>query len=451
MAQTKILLVDDEVDLLRGYHKFLTAEGYAVVTAASGQEGMVRFEADAPDVTVLDLKMPGMDGMAVLNRILTRDPDAAVIVFTGHGSIDKAVAALKAGASDFIQKPFDLAAFAIAIEQALKTRRLKAENRALKQVLATQPRFENIIGKSEAMARVFERMQKVSDLDAHVLITGESGTGKELVAHGIHAHSRRRAKPFVALNCGGLPDHLVESELFGHVKGAFTDARQDRTGLIEHARGGTFFLDEIGDLPMPLQVKFLRVLEDHQIRKVGSNREVEIDIRLICATHRDLKELIETGAFREDLFYRINTIEIHLPALRQRPGDIELLATHFLTEFAGDQGKAMTDISPDALAVLRAYFWPGNVRELMHVMEQVVALSDSEVIQIADLPEVVSRAVPPAEVGGPLQARVAAYEKQVIRDALEQYAGNITQTAKALGLTRSGLQKKIARLGVREP
>ena len=451
MDKTKILLVDDEVDLLRGCHGFLTAEGYAVVTAASGQEGLAQFDAEVPDVTVVDLKMPGMDGMAVLKRILARDPDAAVLVITGYGTIDKAIAALKAGASDFIQKPFELEALVIAIEQALKARRLKVENRALKQVLATRVRFENIIGKSAAMARVFDLMRKVSDLDAQVLITGESGTGKELVARGIHAHSARREMPFLALNCGGMPESLVESELFGHVKGAFTDAKQDRTGLIEHAHGGTFFLDEIGELPMSLQVKFLRVLEDHQIRKVGSNREVEIDMRLICATNQDLKALIAKGAFREDLFYRINTIEIHLPPLRQRPEDIDLLAHHFLTHFAEAQAKAITGLSRDALSVLRAHSWPGNVRELMHVMEQVVALSDSAVIQRADLPESIVSAASHASVKaeGHLQARVAAYEKQVIRDALEKYAGNITQTAKALGLTRSGLQKKITRLAVR--
>ena len=450
MDKTKILLVDDEVDLLRGFQTFLTDEGYAVITAASGQEGLAQFDAEAPEVTVLDLKMPGMDGMAVLERILARDPDAVVLAITGYGTIDNAVAALKAGASDFIQKPFDLAAFAVAIEQALKARQLKAENRALKQVLARRVRFENIIGKSEAMARVFDLMRKVSDLDAHVLITGESGTGKELVARGIHAHSERRERPFIALNCGGLPEALVESELFGHVKGAFTDAKQARKGLIEQARGGTFFLDEIGELPMPIQVKFLRVLEDHQIRRVGSNREVEIDMRLICATHRDLKALIETGAFREDLFYRINTIEIHLPPLRQRPEDIDLLAHHFLTHFAEAQGKAITGLSRDALSVLRAHSWPGNVRELMHVIEQVVALSDGAVIQRADLPDAIASEMASVNAEGHLQARVAAYEKQVIRDALEKYAGNITQTAKALGLTRSGLQKKIARLDIRE-
>ena len=450
MDKTKILLVDDEVDLLRGFQTFLTDEGYAVITAASGQEGLAQFDAEAPEVTVLDLKMPGMDGMAVLERILARDPDAVVIAITGYGTIDNAVAALKAGASDFIQKPFDLATFAVAIEQALKARQLKAENRTLRQVLARHVRFENIIGKSEAMARVFDLMRKVSDLDAHVLITGESGTGKELVARGIHAHSERRERPFIALNCGGLPEALVESELFGHVKGAFTDAKQARKGLIEQALGGTFFLDEIGELPMPIQVKFLRVLEDHQIRRVGSNREVEIDWRLICATHRDLKALIETGAFREDLFYRINTIEIHLPPLRQRPEDIDLLAHHFLTHFAEAQGKATTGLSRDALAVLRAHSWPGNVRELMHVIEQVVALSDGAVIQRADLPDAIASEMASVNAEGHLQARVAAYEKQVIRDALEKYAGNITQTAKALGLTRSGLQKKIARLDIRE-
>ena len=451
MQKEKILVIDDEPDMLRGCQKFLEAAGYAVVIAESGEDGLELFETENPDLTIVDLKMPGIDGMAVLESIMARDQEAIVIVFTGYGTIESAVKAIRAGAFDFVQKPFDPDAFLIVIERALKLRQVRMENRALKQMLDTRFRLENIIGNSEAITQVFDLMRKISNTPANVLITGESGTGKELVAQCIHANSKRSHKPFVPLNCGGLPEPLIESEIFGHAKGAFTDAKQNRVGLIEHAKGGTFFLDEIGELPMPLQVKFLRVLEDHKIRRLGSNREIEINIRLISATNQNIEALIEKGRFREDLFYRINTFEIHLPPLRDRHGDIQLLAHHFLSHFAETSEKAIRGISTEAMDVLCEYNWPGNVRELMHVMERAVALSEEGREITPDLfPEPIGGSLGiETQTKGHLKARVAEFEKHIIQDVLVKHAGNITHAAKELGLTRDGLIKKMERLKMR--
>ena len=452
MQQEKILVIDDERDMLRGCQKFLETAGYAVVVAESGEAGIALFETENPDLTIVDLKMPKIDGMAVLQSIMASDQEAVVIVFTGYGTIESAVKAIRAGAFDFVQKPFDPDAFLIVIERALKLRQVRMENSALKQMLDTRFRFENIIGNSEAITQVFDLMRKISNTPANVLITGESGTGKELVAQCIHANSKRSHKPFVPLNCGGLPEPLIESEIFGHTEGAFTDAKQNRVGLIEHAKGGTFFLDEIGELPMPLQVKFLRVLEDHKIRRLGSNEEIEIDIRLISATNQNIEALIGEGRFREDLFYRINTFEIHLPPLRERHGDIQLLAHHFLNHFAETSEKAIQGIATGAMDVLCEYNWPGNVRELMHVMERAVALSEEGREITPDLlpePIGVSLRVETKAYKGHLKARVAIFEKQMIQDVIEKHAGNITQAAEELGLTRDGLIKKMARLKMR--
>ena len=451
MDKEKILVIDDEQDMLNGCQKFLETAGYAVVVAESGEAGLALFETENPDLTIVDLKMPGMDGMAVLESIMARDQEAIVIVFTGYGTIESAVKAIRAGAFDFVQKPFDPDAFLIVIERALKLRQVRMENRALKQMLDTRFRFENIIGNSEAITQVFDLIRKISNTPANVLITGESGTGKELVAQCIHANSKRSHKPFVPLNCGGLPEPLIESEIFGHTKGAFTDAKQNRVGLIEHAKDGTFFLDEIGELPMPLQVKFLRVLEDHKIRRLGSNEEIEIDIRLISATNQNIEALIGEGRFREDLFYRINTFEIHLPPLRERQGDIQLLAHHFMNDFAETSEKAIQGISTEAMDALCEYTWPGNVRELMHVMERAVALSEEGREITPDMfPEPIGGSLEAeTQTKGHLKARVAEFEKLMIQDVLKKHAGNITQAAEELRLTRDGLIKKMARLKMR--
>ena len=457
MKKEKILVIDDEQDMLSGCQKFLEDAGYAVVVAESGEKGLALYEKENPDLVIVDLKMPKIDGMAVLQSIMARDREAVVvIVFTGYGTIEEAVEAIKAGAFDFIQKPFEPDAFLIVIKRALKLRHVRVENRALKQMLDTRFRFENIIGNSEAITQVFDLIRKISTTSANVLITGESGTGKELVAQCIHANSKRSHKPFVPLNCGGLPEHLVESELFGHTKGAFTDAKQNHAGLIEHARGGTFFLDEIGELPMPLQVKFLRVLEDHKIRRLGSNQEIEIDIRLICATNRKIEALIEAGRFREDLFYRINTFEIHLPPLRERQGDIQLLAHHFLNYFAETSEKAVQGISTEAMDVLCDYNWPGNVRELMHVMERAVVLSDADAIQVEDLPEnliaqtadTLSSAQTDLSFQEAKDAVVEKFERTFIDRLLKAHNGNVSRAARQNEMTRHRLQRLISKYAI---
>ena len=456
MDKEKILIIDDEPDMLRGCQKFLETAGYAVVIAESGEAGLALFETENPDLTIVDLKMPGMDGMAVLESIMARDREAVVIVFTGYGTVESAVKAIRAGAFDFVQKPFDPDAFLIVIERALKLRQVRMENRALKQMLDTRFRFENIIGNSEAITQVFDFIRKISNTPANVLITGESGTGKELVAQCIHANSKRSHKPFVPLNCGGLPENLVESELFGHAKGAFTDAKQNRAGLMEHAKDGTFFLDEIGELPMSLQVKFLRVLEDHKIRRLGSNEEIEIDIRLISATNQNIEALIGGGRFREDLFYRLNTFEIHLPPLRERQGDIQLLAHHFVNHFAETSEKAIQGISTEAMDVLCEYNWPGNVRELMHVMERAVALSDADTIQLEDLPENLiiqtEDTIVSAQTDLPFQdakdAVIEKFERTFIDRLLKSHNGNVSRAARQNGTERRTLQRLISKYAI---
>ena len=456
MEKEKILVIDDEPDMLRGCQKLLETVGYAVVVAESGEAGLALFETESPDLVIVDLKMPGLDGIGVLENILACDREAVVIVFTGYGTIESAVEAIKAGAFDFIQKLFDPDEFLIVIERALKLRQVRMENIALKQMLNTRFRFENIIGNSEAITQVFDLMRKISNTPANILITGESGTGKELVAQCIHANSKRSHKPFVPLNCGGLPENLVESEIFGHTKGAFTDAKQSRAGLIEHAKGGTFFLDEIGELPMHLQVKFLRVLEDHKIRRLGSNEEIEIDIRLICATNQNIEALIREGGFREDLFFRINTFEIHLPPLRDRHGDIQLLAHHFLNHFAETSEKSAQGISTEAMDVLCEYTWPGNVRELMHVMERAIALSDTDTIQIEDLPENLiaqtGYTIVSAQTDLPFQeakdAAVEKFERSFIDRLLKVHNGNVSRAARQNGMNRVRLQRLISKYAI---
>ena len=456
MQKEKILVIDDEPDMLSGCQKFLETAGYDVVVADSGEEGLALFETENPDLVIVDLKMPRIDGMAVLQSIMARDQEAVVIVFTGYGTIEGAVEVIKAGAFDFIQKLFEPDEFLIVIERALKLRRARVENIALKQLLDTRFRFENIIGNSEAITQVFDLIRKISNTPANVLITGESGTGKELVAQCIHANSKRSHKPFVPLNCGGLPEPLVESELFGHAKGAFTDAKQNRAGLMEHARGGTFFLDEIGELPMHLQVKFLRVLEDHKIRRLGSNQEIEIDIRLISATNRNIVELIREGKFREDLFYRINTFEIHLPPLRERQGDIQLLAHHFLNHLAETSENAIQDISTEAMDVLCEYTWPGNVRELMHVIERAITLSDTDAIQPEDLPENLifqtGDTIGSAQINLPFQEAkdtvIEKFEQTFIDRLLKAHNGNVSRAARQNGTERRTLQRLISKYAI---
>ena len=456
MGKRKILVIDDEVDMLSTCKKFLVRGGYDVSVADRGEAGLEVLETDRPDLVITDLKMPGIDGMEVLRQVKKRLPEAIVIVFTGYGTIQDAVLAMKDGAFDFVTKPFTPDQLTVTVERALEHRRLEAENRSLQQQLEERFRFDNIVGQSPPMQRMFDLIRRIADTQANVLITGESGTGKELVARSIHANSSRKRQSFVPLNCGGLPEHLVESELFGHERGAFTGASTSRAGLMEHASGGTFFLDEISELPLNLQVKLLRVLEERRIRRVGSNREVDIDIRLISATNRDMPRLVGEGGFREDLYYRVNTFVIRLPSLRERMSDLPLLAEHFLKLYCGTADKEVGGISGEAMAQLAGHSWPGNVRELQNVIERAVALTTSDRVGPEDLPDDLGREGPQA-IGhhqhhlpfkDAKEVVIQEFEQAYIENLLANHGGNITRAAEESGIDRRSLHRLLAKHGI---
>ena len=456
MVTERILVVDDDADMRSTCRKFLRREGYDTAEADRAEAALALYEAQAFDLVLTDLKMPSMDGMELLQKLREMDSAANVVVFTGFGTVEDAVTAIKNGAFDFISKPFTPDHLLITVQRALKHRSLERENRALHQQLDSTYGFDNIIGKSAPMRRMFDMVRKIANTQANVLITGESGTGKELIARSVHANSARKSRPLVPLNCGGLPEHLVESELFGHEKGAFTGAASSRAGLIEHADGGTFFLDEISELPLNLQVKLLRVLEERTIRRVGSNREVAIDIRLISATNRNLEQMVADGTFREDLYYRVNTFIIDVPPLRTRTEDIPLLANHFLKHYAGGGGERLSLISDEAMDVLARYPWPGNVRELQHVIERAVALAGQEGIRTADLPDAL-RHGPTATGSRDLSHRlempfkeakddvIDEFERAYIRHLLSRNGGNISRAAEQSGIDRRSLHRLLVK------
>ena len=458
MPKESILVVDDEPDMLSSCQRLLSRAGYRVKGASSGREVLRMLKEEPFDLILTDLRMPEMDGMEVLKLSREQSPDSAVIMFTGYGTIQDAVMAVKSGASDFITKPFSPDHLLMAVEKAIGNLRLAAENRALRGQLEERFSFDNIIGRSPAMREVFDAVRKIADTNANVLITGESGTGKELIARSIHANSSRRNHSFVPLNCGGIPEHLVESELFGHEKGAFTGAVATRPGLLEFASTGTFFMDEISEIPLNLQVKLLRVLEDRRIRRVGSNREIDIDIRLISATNRNIQLMVKEGAFREDLFYRVNTFVIHIPPLRERRDDIPLLAMHFLKRYTKSTSKAVEGISPEAMTILKAYTWNGNVRELQHIIERAVALATREFIHLHDLPDYLRKEkdggmdIPPDELPyfdlsfkDAKESMIESFERRYILKLLSAHKGNISHAAEASGIDRRSLHRLLAK------
>ncbi|MBT3605816.1 MAG: sigma-54-dependent Fis family transcriptional regulator [Candidatus Latescibacteria bacterium] len=452
MSLCTVLVVDDEPDMLSSWKRFL-GRSYTVETAENGKDGLAKFEALNPDLVITDLRMPSMDGFTLLQEIKKRQADAQVIVLTGYGTIEDAVRAMDAGAYYFLQKNDKPERWLDVVERALKEKELVSENKALKDQLDAKFTFDNIIGKSAAMQRVFDLVSKIANTQANVLITGDSGTGKELVARSIHANSNRKGKPFVALNCGGLPEHLVESELFGHERGAFTGANAARSGLMEHADTGTFFLDEIGELPMHLQVKFLRVLEERSIRRLGSNRELNLDIRLISATNQNLETLVPEGEFREDLYYRINTFVIHLPPLRERLGDIPLLANHFLKHYSEQRPDGPSCISEKAMAHLEQHAWRGNVRELQHAMERAVTLASGDEVVIDDLPENLGQSlqvgVRTTHFDQPFKEAkenvIEEFERAYVQNLLRAHNGNISKAAQHSGIDRRSLHRLLAK------
>jgi DNA-binding NtrC family response regulator len=377
----KVAVVDDDLEMGRVVRDLLTDEGYVVTQFSSAAEALAKFKTDLPQILITDHKMKDIDGLMFLRKVQADYPDIISVMMTAFGSIETAIEAMKAGAYHYIVKPFKNDELILLVQRAAERVSLKKDNKNLRSELNKNFRLESIIGKSPAMMAVFEIIKLVSSAAASVLVTGESGSGKEVVARALHTSGPRKAKSFVALNCTAIPEQLLESELFGHVKGSFTGAINDKKGLFEEANHGTLFLDEIGDLSLPLQAKLLRVLQDQQIRPVGSNQSKQVDVRIIAATHRDLKILVKDGKFREDLFYRLNVIQIKVPSLRDRKEDIPLLVETFIQKFAARNGSSVNAISPEAMALLMAHPWPGNVRELENVIERAMVLSRGNTIE----------------------------------------------------------------------
>jgi two-component system nitrogen regulation response regulator NtrX len=444
-----ILIVDDEAGVRASLGAVLRDEGYEVDAIDSGEACLEQVTRQAYDVILLDIWLPGMDGLDTLERLRERRVDAQVIMISGHANIESAVRATKLGAFDFIEKPLSLEKTVLAVRNGLRQRRLEVENRALR---ARVDRRLVIVGDSEPMARLREQIAMAAPTNGRVLISGENGTGKELVARQIHALSRRRTGPFVEVNCAAIPEELIESELFGHAKGAFTGAVADRRGKFEAATTGTLFLDEVGDMSLKTQAKVLRALQEQIVEPVGGQNSVRVDVRVIAATNKDLSEELRQGRFREDLYFRLNVIPMYVPALRVRDADVIRLAEHFVAEFAQEYGRRPKIFAPDALDVLRAYRWPGNVRELRNVIERLIIMVPGDVVTAGDLAflEVAPGAGSPARAVSvdPLFQAREAWERDYIRTALALFDGNISRTADALGLERSNLYKKMRGLGI---
>jgi two-component system NtrC family response regulator len=449
MKKPSILLIDDDDSLRRVMEFSLVEAGYTVRTAASGEDGLRLFEQEAGDAVVTDITMPGMSGMEVLARIREKDEQVPVVVITAYGTIESAVEAMKKGAFDYITKPFNRDELRMTLEKALTMRRLERENRELRAAVTDRYSFSGIIGTSKRLKDVLDLAGRVAPSDASVLITGESGTGKELLARGIHVNSTRSHGPFVAVNCASIPEGLIESELFGHVKGAFTGAVRDKAGKFELARGGTLFLDEIGDLRIDLQAKILRALQERQVDRVGGNHPLAVDVRVLAATNKDIERAVKEGAFREDLYYRLNVITLEMPPLRERRDDIPLLAHYFLKKF----NSAAVGIDPAALSALRAYGWPGNVRELENVIERASVLRRGDMVTLADLPEKLGKEKQGVEdiiLNLPEDGiSLEDLEKSLIIKALEKHKNNQTRAAEYLGITRPTLIYRMEKFGLK--
>jgi two-component system, NtrC family, response regulator AtoC len=470
---SKVLVVEDEPNLRKVLATLLRREGYDVSVAENGEQGLAEFDRGGAEVVITDLVMPKVGGMEVLRTINSRDPDVPVIIITAHGTVDSAVEAIKLGAFDYITKPFDQAELQAVIAKASRTHAMA------QRAVRPDGRIRSaIIGGSTQMQDIFRIIDKVANTPSTVLITGESGTGKELIATALHEGSSRRDKPLIKINCAAIPKDLMESELFGYERGAFTGAVTSKPGRFELADGGTLFLDEIGEIPVEMQVKLLRVLQEGEFERVGGIRTTRVDVRLIAATNRDLEQEIEAGRFRKDLFYRLNVVPIRLPALRQRAEDIPMLARHFIEKYNRKLNKRIEGITDDALSVLGGYSWPGNIRELENFIERILLFADGPLIGVADLPAHIRTGLPtasssaahtsapsaspfplPAELTTPpasegglkdlVRARAAELEKDLIIRALEETGGNVTRAAKLLQISRKSLQTKMKEFGLR--
>ncbi len=457
MVKDKILVADDEKSMREFLDIMLKKEGYKVTLASNGEEVMKLIEKDIFDLALLDIRMPRLDGISVLKKIKTVSPETVVIMITAYASADTAIKAMKEGAYDYITKPFKVDEIKLIIQNGLEKKHLQNENLLLKKVVRDRYHFEKIIGQSPRMLELYDLLEKVAPTKTNILITGESGTGKELAARAIHYNSPRREKPFVTLNCGAIPESLIESELFGHMKGAFTDAISAKKGLFEVADEGTIFLDEISELPLMMQVKLLRVLQDREFKRVGGTEDIRVDVRIISATNKDLEEAVREKKFREDLFYRLNVIQIKIPSLRDRKEDIPLLAGHFLKKYAEDLGKQITRISPEALRVLIQYDFPGNVRELQNIIERAVALETSHELTASNLNSYIEEQMPfkrtPIDLeipneGVDLEKIVEEVERTLLIKALDRTKGIKKKAAELLHINFRSMRYRLEKYGL---
>lgn len=458
MSQLRILVVDDDPAVRDVLQEALLQDEYSVSTAEDGAAAIQAVKDSVVHIVITDFQLPDIDGLEIIDRLGKLDAKIIPIMMTGFGTIETAVRAMKSGAFDFITKPFDLEAVAVVVRKAAEVLRLRQENHLLRKAVRDQYRLEHLVGTSEPIQHVMEFVQKVADSDSTVMIQGESGTGKELVARMLHFNSLRKDRPLVPVNCGAIPENLLESELFGHEKGAFTGATHSRMGRFELANGGTIFLDEIGEMSLPLQVKLLRVLQEREFERVGGNRTIHVDVRIIAATNQDLDTLVEEKRFRKDLFYRLNVIPIVIPPLRERRSDIPLLIDHFLIRFNQSKRTDVSGLDPEALQMLTEYDWPGNIRELENMMERLVVLKKHGMLSIEDLPDKICRRPMGPELkeqflrfnedGINLSREVEQYEKHLIMEALRKANGVTSRAAQLLHLNRTTLVEKLKRRGV---
>ncbi len=456
MSKEKILIIDDDQMVGSILGEFLEAEGYEVNSVSDGEKGIEALNKEIFDIVFTDLKMPKVDGLMVLEELKKIQPDTIGVLFTGFGTIESAVKAMKLGAFDYITKPINFEELKITLDKAIEYRRLRRENIFLRQQLKAKYRFENLIGDSEPMQAVFRLIEKIARTDSTVLIIGESGTGKELVARAIHFNSERHDRPLVPVNCGAIPEDLLESELFGHEKGAFTGALRTRIGRFEMANGGTIFLDEVGDMSPALQTKILRVLQEQEFERIGGLKTIKVNVRVLAATHRDLEMEIKNGRFREDLYYRLNVIPVNLPPLRDRRSDIPILIDHFLKRFNKEKKQSIEGISEEASKILINYNWPGNVRELENMNERLIILKGKGLIDVQDLPDKVKEFSPDdifrnitlPDAGLDFNTAISQFEKEIILQALNKTNWVKNKAAKLLHMNRTTLVEKMKKKNI---
>ena len=446
----RVLLVEDEVNMAKTQAKILQRKGYVVSTAGNGREALQHLDKNLFDIVITDLKMPVMDGMQLLHAMNVKERGCAVIVLTGHGTIESAVEAMQCGAADYLTKPCNPEALLFKVEQLLETKRLQQEVVQLRREVWAYKKFGELIGHSPAMREIYSIIQAVSNNKSTVIITGESGTGKELVARMIHQKGPLAKQPFVALNCGAMSESLLDSQLFGHRRGAFTGAIADHNGVFQAAHGGTLFLDEVAEIPLALQAKFLRAIQEREVSPLGASKPLKVDVRIIAASNRNLAEEVHNGTFRDDLFYRLNVVPVHLPPLRERSEDILLLIDHFITAFSTEYKLEPKTIAPEALEKLYLYAWPGNIRELQNVIERLFALCPSNEIGLADLPEQIadSASKPIVFQADTELPTLETMEKSLIAAALRNSSGNKNEAARSLGIDRQRLYRKIEKYGL---